>query len=70
MSTYPGHRVPSPDPSHIPYYVHQASYVISYHDRHTCSRCTDKGCARLDEAANTLAVFRSERAARRQLRQR
>ncbi|WP_328850251.1 hypothetical protein OG994_16595 [Micromonospora globbae] len=51
----------------VPYFVEQASYCVSYHDRNLCPECTDTGCVRLDEAATVLAEYRAQRSARYRL---
>ncbi|RLP84402.1 hypothetical protein EAD89_26105 [Micromonospora sp. BL4] len=50
--------------SRVPFYVEQASYCISFHERRTCLSCTDEGCPRLDEAAELLADYRAQRTER------
>lgn len=61
MSTYPN----APQIlTRVPFYVEQASYCIAFHERNLCPRCTDSGCPKLDEAADVLATYRAERAAR------
>ncbi|WP_328424988.1 hypothetical protein OG470_15710 [Micromonospora sp. NBC_00389] len=52
--------------SRIPFYVEQASYCVTFHDRNLCTRCTDSGCPRLDEAAALLADYREQRSTRYQ----
>lgn len=48
----------------IPFYVEQASYCISFHEKATCGRCTPEGCPKLGEAAELLADYRAQRAER------
>ncbi|SCG38277.1 hypothetical protein [Micromonospora zamorensis] len=67
MSTYPDHQPRTL--TSVPFYVEQASYCITWHERDTCSSCPDEGpCPKLDEAAELLAEYRARRAARYQIR--
>lgn len=50
--------------SKVPFYVEQASYCVSLHEKATCGRCTPDGCLKLDEAAELLAEYRAQRAQR------
>lgn len=51
----------------LPFAVVLASYCIEFHDRNLCSRCTDTGCPRLDDAALTLDQYRAARLERYRL---
>lgn len=54
--------------SEVPFSVVLASYCVEFHDRNLCSKCTDQGCPRLDDAALTLDKFRAARLERHRLR--
>lgn len=44
--------------------VLMADYVIDFHHRSACSKCSDDGCPRLTAAAETLRAWRDRRSHR------
>jgi hypothetical protein len=41
-----------------PFAVQMAGYVLDFHHRNACSKCSDDGCPRLTAAGETLRAWR------------
>lgn len=47
-----------------PFLVLMAGSVVDFHNRATCSQCSDDGCQRLTEAGKTLRAWRDRKSRR------